>query len=107
MSHKKLTKLLKKMAKQLYSEIESKFQDDQMREIERIILLKIIDAKWEAQIENMELLKQGINLQSYGQKDPIVEYRSQGYDFFGIMIREIERDTISSLYHMNVQYAEM
>ena len=107
MSHKKLTKLLKKMAKQLYSEIESKFQDDQMREIERIILLTIIDAKWEAQIENMELLKQGINLQSYGQKDPIVEYRSQGYDFFGIMIREIERDTISSLYHMNVQYAEM
>lgn len=74
-----------------------------MREIERIILLKVIDRKWTDHIDDMEQLKQGIGLQSLGQRDPVVEYKFAGYDMFNEMTRAIQEDTVKLLLRVKVE----
>ncbi len=73
-----------------------------MREIERIILLRVVDEKWMAHIDAMDQLRQGIGLRAYGQRDPIIEYRNEGFDMFEEMVRDIQQDTLTMLYHVKL-----
>lgn len=73
-----------------------------MREIERIILLRVVDEKWMAHIDAMDQLRQGIGLRAYGQRDPIIEYRNEGFDMFEEMVRDIQQDTLTMLFHVKL-----
>ena len=91
-------------AVELYHEKEKEFPSpEDMREIERIILLKVFDRKWTDHIDDMEQLKQGIGLQSLGQRDPVVEYKFAGYDMFNEMTRAIQEDTVKLLLRVKVE----
>ena len=95
---------LKEEAVKLYEEKEAEFPEaEQLRELERVILLKVIDQKWMDHIDDMDQLRQGIGLQAYGQKDPLVEYKMLGYDMFGEMTKAIEADTIRVLFHVKME----
>ncbi len=88
----------------LYETKEKEFPNsEEMREVERVILLKVIDRKWTDHIDDMEQLKQGIGLQSLGQRDPVVEYKFAGYDMFNDMNRAIEEDTVKMLLRVKVE----
>ncbi|MDY2838121.1 MAG: preprotein translocase subunit SecA [Bilifractor sp.] len=95
---------LKDKAVRLYEEKEAQFQsEEQIRELERVILLRVIDEKWMNHIDDMEQLRQGIGLQAYGQKDPKVEYKMLAYDMFNAMTASIQEDTIRLLYHVRIE----
>ncbi|MCR5609880.1 MAG: preprotein translocase subunit SecA [Lachnospiraceae bacterium] len=95
---------LKEEATKLYEEKETEFPEpEQIREAERIILLKVIDQKWMQHIDDMDQLRQGIGLQAYGSRDPIVEYKFSGYDMFDAMTEAIEEDTVKALMHIKVE----
>ena len=99
-------KILEKItnkAHELYEEKEASIGSEQMREIERVILLKIVDTKWMDHIDNMDHLKQGIGLMAYKQQDPVQAYQQQGSDMFAEMIESIQNDTVKYLYHVRVQ----
>jgi len=99
-----LTHKLKEAATKLYETKEADFPSgDQVREVERVILLKVIDQKWMNHIDDMEQLRQGIGLQAYGQRDPLVEYKMDAYDMFEEMTRGITEDTVRILYHIKVE----
>ncbi len=98
-----LKQKLKEEAVRLYEEKEAEFPEEQMREIERVILLRVIDEKWMNHIDDMEQLRQGIGLQAYGQRDPKVEYKMTAYDMFNEMTAMIQQDTIRLLYHIRVE----
>ena len=92
MNQKELKHLLKERAVKAYEEKEAEFPEpEHLREIERVILLKVIDAKWMDHIDDMDQLRQGIGLQAYGQRDPLVEYKMMGYDMFGEMTAAIAK----------------
>lgn len=104
MQQKELKHLLKEKAVKAYEGKEAEFPEpEQIREMERVVLLKVIDAKWMDHIDDMDQLRQGIGLQAYGQRDPLVEYKMIGYDMFGEMTRAIEVDTVRLLFHVNVE----
>ncbi len=99
-----LKQRLKEETTKLYEEKESEFQqEEQIRELERVILLKVIDRKWMDHIDDMAQLRQGIGLQAYGQKDPVVEYKYAGYDMFQDMTNAIKEDTTRLLLHVRVE----
>ena len=99
-----LVHALKEKAVKLYEDREAQFAEpEQMREIERVILLKVIDRKWMDHIDDMDQLKQGIGLQAYGQRDPVVQYKMMGYDMFDEMTRGITEDTVRLLMHIKVE----
>lgn len=100
-SAEQISTMLKERAQKLYAEREEKFTPEIMREIERMILLKNVDTKWMDHIDAMDELKRGIYLRSYGQKDPVVEYRLEGFEMFDALIDEIREDTVKML--MTVQ----
>ncbi len=101
---KELKHLLKERAAKAYEAKESEFQEaEHIREIERVILLKVIDAKWMAHIDDMDQLRQGIGLQAYGQRDPKVEYKMLGYEMFDEMTKSIAADTIRALFHVRIE----
>ena len=88
----------------LYESKEAEFpQAEAIRELERVVLLKVIDNKWMAHIDDMDQLRQGIGLQAYGQKDPLVEYKMSGYEMFDAMTESIREDTIRLLMHVRVE----
>ena len=96
-----LKQKLKESAVKLYEEKETEFpQEEQIRELERVILLKVIDQKWMDHIDDMDQLRQGIGLQAYGQRDPKVEYKMAAYDMFNEMVDSIQQDTVRLLYHV-------
>lgn len=104
MRRNELTQKIKEEAVKLYEEKETEFTEaEQLREIERVVLLKVIDTKWMAHIDDMDQLRQGIGLQAYGQRDPVVEYRFQGYDMFNEMNAAIEEDTVRVLTNIRVE----
>ena len=74
-----------------------------IRELERVVLLKVIDNKWMSHIDDMEQLRQGIGLQAYGQRDPLVEYKMSGYEMFNSMTESIQEDTLRLLFHIRVE----
>lgn len=95
---------LKEAAVKLYEEKEAEFPEpEHLREIERVILLKVIDHKWMDHIDDMDQLRQGIGLQAYGSRDPVVEYKFSGYDMFGEMEQSIMEDTVRALMHVKVE----
>ena len=101
---KKLKHALKEQAVKLYEEKEAEFPEPEaVRELERVILLKVIDRKWMDHIDDMEQLRQGIGLQAYGQRDPLVEYKMAGFDMFDEMTANIQEDTIRLLYHVKIE----
>ncbi|MGN1266580.1 MAG: preprotein translocase subunit SecA, partial [Dorea sp.] len=104
MSQKELKHMLKERAVKAYEVKETEFPEaEQLREIERVVLLKVIDRKWMDHIDDMDQLRQGIGLQAYGQRDPKVEYKMIGYDMFGEMTRGITEDTVKTLFHVRVE----
>ncbi len=99
-----LKQQLKEEAVKLYESKEAEFPNSEtMREIERVILLKVIDRKWMAHIDDMEQLRQGIGLQAYGQRDPIVEYKMNGYEMFDEMTQNIKEETVRLLFHVKIE----
>ncbi|MEG2935052.1 MAG: preprotein translocase subunit SecA [Clostridium sp.] len=92
-------------ANELYKEKEAEFGDEQMREIERVILLKIVDSKWMDHIDNMDHLKQGIGLRAYKQQDPAQAYQMEGSDMFAEMIDNIKEETVKYLFHVKIEKA--
>ena len=101
---KELKHLLKERAVKAYEAKEAEFPDaEHVREVERVVLLRAIDGKWMDHIDDMDQLRQGIGLQAYGQKDPLVEYKMLGSDMFGEMTKAIEADTIRVLFHIKME----
>ena len=99
-----LKQLLKEQATKLYESKEAEFPEpEQLRELERVIMLKVVDRKWMDHIDDMEQLRQGIGLQAYGQKDPLVEYKMNAYEMFNAMTASIQEDTLRLLYHVRVE----
>ena len=104
MQQKELKHLLKEKAVKAYEGKEAEFPEpEQIREMERVVLLKVIDAKWMDHIDDMDQLRQGIGLQAYGQRDPLVEYKMMGYDMFGEMTNAIAEMTIKTLFNIRVE----
>ena len=101
---KELKHLLKERAVKAYEAKEAEFPEpEHLREVERVVLLRAIDGRWMDHIDDMDQLRQGIGLQAYGQKDPLVEYKMLGYDMFGEMTKAIEADTIRVLFHVKME----
>ena len=104
MNQKELKHMLKERASAAYESKEAEFPEpEHLREIERVILLKVIDGKWMAHIDDMDQLRQGIGLQAYGNRDPKVEYKMLGYDMFGEMTKGITEDTVRTLFHIRIE----
>lgn len=104
MKKNELKHQLKEEAVKLYELKEAEFPEaEQLRELERVILLKVIDNKWMSHIDDMEQLRQGIGLQAYGQRDPVVEYKMSAYEMFNSMTNSIQEDTVRLLYHVHVE----
>ena len=104
LSKSEFKQMLKEEALKLYEAKEAEFPEpEHIRELERIVLLKVIDRKWMDHLDDMEQLKEGIGLMAYGQKDPAVEYKIQGFEMFGFMISNIKIDTVKTLYHIQVE----
>lgn len=101
-----ITKQLTDRALEVYASREREWGGELMREIERVVLLKIVDTKWMAHIDDMDELKKGIGLRSYGQKDPVVEYRYEGFDMFDAMVESIREDTVRMLFTVQVKKKE-
>ena len=99
-----LKQQLKEEAVKLYEEKEAEFpQADAIREVERVVLLKAIDHKWMAHIDDMSQLQQGIHMVAYGQKDPLVEYKMSGFDMFDAMTDGIREETVRLIMHVRVE----
>ncbi len=95
---------LQDKAIEIYEAKEKEFpEEEHVRELERVVLLKMIDRRWMDHIDNMEQLRQSIGLQAYGQRDPLVEYRFAGYDMFDEMTQGISEDTVQALMHIRIQ----
>ena len=104
MKKDELLQQLKEEAVKVYEEKEAEFPDpDQIREVERIILLKVIDHKWMDHIDDMDQLRQGIGLQAFGQRDPVVEYKFAGFEMFDAMIDAISEETVKAMMHVQIE----
>ena len=98
-----ITEELEKLAHQKYEEKEHEIGSEEMRELERVVLLKVVDEKWMNHIDNMDELKNGIGLRAYGQQDPVVKYRTEGTDMFDEMISNIKLDVVKILMNIRKQ----
>ncbi|MCI5836853.1 MAG: preprotein translocase subunit SecA [Veillonellaceae bacterium] len=99
--------LLLETAHRMYEEREKQIGSENMRELEKAILLKVVDAKWMDHLDAMDMLKEGIGLRSYGQKNPLVEYKFEAYEMFQEMMQSIQDMVVMYLYHIQIQFAEM
>ena len=103
-SKQELIQNLKEEALRIYESKEAEFPEpEQIREIERVIILKVTDSRWMDHIDDMDQLRQGIGLQAFGQRDPVVEYRLQGYDMFNDMTESIREETVKMLMHVRIE----
>ena len=104
MTGDEMNQRLKEEAIRLYEQKEAEFPNpEQMREAERVILLKVMDQKWMSHIDDMDILRDGIGLQAYGQKDPLVEYKIAAYEMFQDMMRSIQEETVRVLYQIKLE----
>ncbi len=104
MKKNELKHMLKEEAVKMYESKEMEFpQAEAVREVERVILLKVIDRKWMSHIDDMEQLRQGVSLQAYGQRDPLVEYKLAGYDMFDAMTATIQEETVRLLFNIKIE----
>ncbi|MCR5122423.1 MAG: preprotein translocase subunit SecA [Ruminococcus sp.] len=102
-SKQDIIKQLQERADKIYDKREQELGKEQLREVERVVLLKVVDEKWMAHIDDMEQLKRGIGLRSYGQKNPVVEYRMEGFEMFDAMVDSIREDTVRMLFTIQVR----
>ena len=103
-NNKELKHLLKERAVKLYEAKETEFPEpEQFRELERVVLLKVIDRKWMDHIDDMDQLRQGIGLQAFGQRDPVVEYKFAGFEMFDAMIDAISEETVKAMMHVQIE----
>ena len=105
-SKEEIISALSEKAGEIYQAKEEEYGSDVMRELERVILLKVVDTKWMAHIDDMEELKKGIGLRSYGQKNPVIEYRYEGFEMFDAMVDSIKEDTVRMLLTVKLQKNE-
>ena len=98
-----LIETLTEKAKSLYAAREEQYGSDVIRELERVVMLKVVDTKWMAHIDDMDELKKGIGLRAYGQQNPVVEYRYEGFEMFDAMVASIKEDTIRMLLTMQLR----
>ena len=104
MTKKQLIEDLQEEAVSIYEKKEAEFpEEEQIREVERVVLLKATDSRWMDHIDDMDQLRQGIGLQAFGQRDPVVEYRLQGYDMFNAMTESIREETVRMLMHVRIE----
>jgi preprotein translocase subunit SecA len=90
---------------EMYDAKEAEFESENMRNVERIILLQVVDQKWMDHIDSMDQLRYGIGLRAYGQRDPVIEYKFEGFEMFEEMIRNIHEDAIRIIMHVRPQSA--
>lgn len=100
MTKESLSELIFKKAEEIYKTREEEFKEDRFREIERVILLQVVDKKWMDHIDAMDQLRQGIGLRAYGQQDPVRAYQIEGFDMFDEMTKSISEETVRFLYHV-------
>ncbi len=105
-SREDVTNALNEKCGEIYQAKEEEYGSDVLREVERAILLKVVDTKWMAHIDDMEELKRGIGLRSYGQKNPVIEYRYEGFEMFDAMVESIREDTVRALLTIRLQRNE-
>jgi preprotein translocase subunit SecA len=103
LSRESLKEALTKIALSLYDQKEQDFTTDRMRELERFLVLRVVDDKWIDHIDAMDQLKQGISLRAVGNEDPVRAYQIEGFDMFGEMIRNIQEDTLKYLFHATIE----
>ncbi|MGN0585185.1 MAG: preprotein translocase subunit SecA [Ruminococcus sp.] len=103
MSADDITKTLQEKARAIYSAKEEEYGEETIRELERVIMLKVVDTKWMAHIDDMSELKKGIGLRAYGQKNPVVEYRYEGFEMFDAMVASIQEETVRMLLTVKLQ----
>ena len=103
-SKNELKQMLKEQAVKLYELKETEFaEQEQIRELERVILLKVVDRKWMDHIDDMDQLRQGIGLQAYAQRDPVIEYKMSAFDMFEAMNYSIQQETVRLLFHVKIE----
>ncbi len=101
-----LQDMLVELAHREYKEREQLIGEENMRELEKAVMLKVVDAKWMEHLDSMDLLREGIGLRAYGQKNPLVEYKFEAYDMFQAMIENIQEETVMYLYRIRIAVAE-
>ena len=101
-NHPELKEELMRVAAEAFAEREDMFGPDNMRELEKVIMLKVVDAKWMDHLDAMEMLREGIGLRAYGQKNPLIEYKFEAYDMFQHMIDSIQQDIVRYIYRINI-----
>lgn len=106
MSRVEVQEKLKKIAVDLYEERFNEFGEQTMKELEKAVMLRVVDSKWMDHLDAMDALKEGINLRAYGQKNPLVEYKFEAYEMFSEMVESIKRMVITFLYHIQVTYSK-
>ena len=106
MSRVEVQEKLKKIAVDLYEERFNEFGEQTMKELEKAVMLRVVDSKWMDHLDAMDALKEGINLRAYGQKNPLVEYKFEAYEMFSEMVESTKRTVITVLYHIQVTYSK-
>lgn len=106
MSRIEVQEKLKQIAVDLYNERFNEFGEETMKELEKAVMLRVVDNKWMDHLDAMDALKEGINLRAYGQKNPLVEYKFEAYEMFSEMVESIKRTVITFLYHIQVTYSK-
>jgi preprotein translocase subunit SecA len=102
LSRIELAEELQKVAKENYDAREAAFGIDTVRELEKVVMLKVVDSKWMEHLDAMDMLREGIGLRAYGQRDPLIEYKIEAYDMFQQMIEHIQEDIVKYVYHVNI-----
>ena len=105
-TREEITNALNQKCGEIYQAKEEEYGSEVLREVERVILLKVVDTKWMAHIDDMEELKKGIGLRSYGQKNPVIEYRYEGFEMFDAMVEAIREETVRALMTVKLQKNE-
>ena len=102
MSRDEIREDLLEAANENYDRREVLFGDENMRDLEKVVMLRVVDAKWMDHLDAMDMLRQGIGLRAYGQKDPLIEYKIEAFDMFGQMIEHIQEDIVRYIYRVNI-----
>lgn len=107
LSHEELFEVFHDLAEELYREKEAEFGEDSMRELERMVMLRVVDSKWMEHLDAMDNLREGVGLRAYGQRDPLVEYKREAYDMYQEMLAAISDEAVRILFHIEAAPDEM
>ena len=102
LSRDELAEKLRTMAEENYKLRETVFGEENMRELEKMVMLKVVDAKWMEHLDHMDMLREGIGLRAYGQRNPLIEYKMEAYDMFQAMVESIQEDIAKLIFRVNI-----